>query len=254
MAVAILLLYSRLAMTKVLVATLGLGALGIAIEYARPLPPQEPESRTLTSQHMSRAVLQMDPSPHSEEYRQSIEFLRANASEAVQTVSGYLFEEKGSFRKWQLAYLIGEFGDEAAIHTLSRWVALPLAKPDFVDEDLHRTDLDYSEEVSARAQAVSSIATIASRRSALRDQAIDALLSLARESPGFKGAAFFELRMLLGPEFETLRSRVDSDDARHFEPFMPPPEWQGLLQHRMAKHQEEQPELVENRERLCRLQ
>lgn len=241
-------------MMKALVTTLGLVTLGFTIEYARPPPPQQPAMRTPMSQHLSRVVWQMDPSPRSGEYRQSIEFLRANAGEAVQTVSGYLFEAKGSFRKWQLAYLIGEFGDEVAISTLRRWVALPMAKPRFVDEEHHRTDLDHSEDVSARAQAVSSIARIASRRPALRDQAIDALLSLAREPGAFKGAVFFELRMLLGPDFETLRSGFGPEEGRHFEPFMPPPEWQGLLQRRMATHEQERRKLVENRERLCRLQ
>ena len=243
-------------MTKVLLATLALGTLGFTIEATRTPPSQEPALRTPVGQHLSRALSQMDSSPHSEGYRQSIEFLRANASEAVQTVRGFLFEEKGSFRKWQLAYLIGEFGDEAAISAPQRWVALPLPNPVSFDEDHHRTDLDHSEEVSARAQAVSSIARIAFHRPALREHAINALLSLARASGGFKGAAFFELRMLLGADFETLRSGFGPEERRHFEPFMPPPEWQGLLQFRMAKHEHEQERrgAVENRERLCRLQ
>lgn len=225
----------------------------MTISNACPPPPRAPASTTPVGQHIGRALLHMGSSAYSERHRQNIEFLRANANEAVHSVSGYLFEEQGSFKKWQLAYLIGEFGDAAAISALRRWVALPLPKPEAVGKDPHRTDLAHTEEVSARAQAVASIARIASRRPALRDQAIEDLISIAHESSAFKGAALFELRMLLGHDFETLRGRFGPEDGRHFNPFMPPPEWQGLLQHRMVKHDQQRRMLVANRERLCRL-
>jgi hypothetical protein len=61
----------------------------------------------------------------------------------------------------------------------------------------------------------------------------------------------FELQKLLGDEFQSLRSYFGPEHARHFEPFMPPPEWQGLLARRMEKHRREEQALRENRGSLC---
>jgi hypothetical protein len=61
----------------------------------------------------------------------------------------------------------------------------------------------------------------------------------------------FELQTLLRDEFQSLRSYFGPEYARHFEPFMPPPQWQGLLARRMEKHRREEQAFREKRKSLC---
>ena len=206
----------------------------------------------LLMRHLGQATRHMDRGARSQEYRESIEFLRAHSQEVVAEVSGFLLEEKGSFRKWQIAYLIGELGGEDALALLRRWVEQPVPAPKVVDDGRHRVDLSFSEEGAARAQAVSSIARIATLRPALRDQAVADLLSIAKGLPELKEASFFELRVLLGEDFGSIRSQFGPEDARRFEPYALPSEWQGLLQERRAKHLRQRQELAETQEAVCK--
>jgi hypothetical protein len=77
------------------------------------------------------------------------------------------------------------------------------------------------------------------------------LVAIAHEVPLVKSTALFELRRLLGPEFQTLRPYFGPEDAKHFDSFMPPPEWQALLRRRMDEHQRQERELQETRKPVC---
>ena len=68
--------------------------------------------------HLSRAITHLDQGSRSPEYRESLAYLRLHAREAAAALSGPVLREPGSFRKWQITYLIGDFGDESAIALL----------------------------------------------------------------------------------------------------------------------------------------
>ena len=108
--------------------------------------------------------------PGSREYRESLAFLRSHASEATAEVGGLLLEEGGGFGKWQLTYLVGEFGDDSAIALLRLLADQPLPEPQPAGEGRHEIDLVYTEEIASRVQAVMSTARIASLRPNLREQ------------------------------------------------------------------------------------
>ena len=77
-------------------------------EYLR----NEPDA---LERHLETAMSQMDPGMRSPDYRESIAFLRDHADEALERLSSQVLDEPGSVRKWQVTYLIGEFGNERAI-------------------------------------------------------------------------------------------------------------------------------------------
>lgn len=213
--------------------------------------PSPTETRPLTD-HLGVVLSRMDPGPRSREYRESLAYLRLHAAEAVSELSGPLLSEPGSFRKWQLTYLLGELGDESAVALLRTFMNEPMPQPRPAPEGSHQTDLRYSEESASRVQAVTSTARIASRRPELRDQVIDSLIAAAQRSPRLEATAMFELRALMGSDFQSLRGVFGPESARHFEPFMPPAEWQGLLSRRMQKHRRVHDERRQKRKPLCR--
>ena len=79
----------------------------------------------------------MDQGERSREYRESLIFLRAHADEAVAVLTPFLLEQPGSFRKWQLTYLAGEFGDESAIGLLRELLQTPMPEPQPVGSGSH---------------------------------------------------------------------------------------------------------------------
>jgi hypothetical protein len=222
-----------------------------ALQSSGVAEPVAAEEGGLLARHLDTARSQMDRGLRSREYRASLAFLRAHAAEATAEVSGLLLEERGGFAKWQATYLVGEFGDESAIALLRLLVDEPLPKSQPAGDGRHEIDLAYTEEVASRVQAVMSIARIASLRPDLREQTVAELVATAREVPLVKSTALFELRRLLGPDFQTLRSYFGPEDAKHFKPFMPPPEWQALLLRRMEEHRRQERELQEARKPVC---
>ena len=212
--------------------------------------PLATEGGTLTH-HFAVAMSRMDPGPRSRDYRESLGYLRQHAPEAVAELSGLVLREPGSFRKWQVTYLIGEFGDESALALLRIFIQEPAPRAQPAREGSHEIDISYSEEMMSRVQAVSSTARIAFHRPELRDQAIETLIGAAQGVPFLKDIAMFELKKLLGPDFPSLRRYFGREDAWHFEPFLPPPQWQGLLSRRMQKHRREEQALREKRKPLC---
>ena len=214
-------------------------------------PPLVIEERPLVG-HLDVVISQMDRGMRSREFRESLVFLRAHADEAVAELSGFLLEQPGTFRKWQLAYLVGEFGDESAIAVLRELIDEPLPPPQPAREGSHTIDLEYTEDVASRVQAAMSIARIASHRPDLRDQVVSELVAASREVPVVKSTALFELRKLLGPDFQALRRYFGPEDAKHFETFMPPPEWQALLVRRMHEHRRQERELRQEGAPVCR--
>ncbi len=201
--------------------------------------------------HLDTAMSQIDRGARSREYRESLAFLRTHAAEAVAEVSGVLLEEPGSFRKWQSTYLLGEFGDESAMELLRLLIDEPLPQPQPARDGSHEIDLAYAEEIASRVQAVMSTARIASHRPHLRDQVVAKLVAIAREVPFVKSTALFELRKLLGPEAQTMLHYFEPEDAKHFDPFMPPSEWQALLGSRIKEHQRQERENRDTRQPLC---
>lgn len=214
--------------------------------------PSGADDRPLT-RHLDTALSQMDRGLSSAEYRESLAFLRTHAADANAAVRELLLEETGGFRKWQVTYLVGEFGDEGSIALLRLLIDEPLPRPEPSREGRHEIDLAYTEELASRVQAVMSIARVASHRPDLRDQVIVELLDAARRAPMVKSTALFELRKLLGSEFQTLRGYFRPEDAKHFAPFVPPPQWQALLRRRTKKHERQERELRERRQPLCHL-
>ena len=206
----------------------------------------------LLMQHLDAAMSQMDRGPRSREYRESLTFLRAHAREAAVEVSELLLERPGGFGKWQVTYLVGEFGDGSAIALLRLLIDEPLPEPQVIEDGSHAIDLSYTEELASRVQAVMSTARIASLRPEFREQAVAELVATAQQVPPLKSTALFELQRLLGPEFQTLRTYFGPEDAKHFDPFVPPPEWQALLVRRMQEHQRKEDERRETRKPLCR--
>lgn len=212
-----------------------------AVERLRPL-----------SRHLSVIMLHMDRGPRSREYRESVAYLRLHPDETLAEISGFLLDEPGSFGKWQATYLLGEFGEQSAIALLRRLIEAPLPEARTVSPGSHEIDLEYTEELGSRFQAVASMARIATLRPELRDQVIETLIAVSQDAPMLEDRAMFELQRLLGPEFQSLRRHFGPEDAHYFEPFMPPPHWQGLLSRRMQKHQRQEQSLREKREPLCR--
>ncbi len=236
--------------TTWLVAAAALLLVSIQTKGVADAPPS-----TLVSpltHHLGVAILRMDPGPRSREYRESLAYLREHAPQAVEELSGLVLRERGSFRKWQLTYLLGEFGDETAIALLRIFMDEPTPRAQPSAEGSHETDLRYNEEMMSRMQAVSSTARIAVYRPELRDQVVETLIAVAQRAPALKDTAMFELDKLLGADFQSLRRHFGPEDAPYFKPFMPPPEWQGLLSRRMHKHRRQEQELRELRKPLCR--
>ncbi len=229
-----------------------IGAVGVLATQgigAADAPPCA-ERRPL-NHHLMQAIAHLDPGSRSPEYRESLAYLKLHARDAVTELSGHVLREPGSFRKWQVTYLIGEFGDESAIDLLRIFMEQPRPQARPARQGSHATDIPYSEEMTSRFQAVASTARIASHRPELRDQVVETLVATAQGMPFLKDSAMFELQKLLGDEFQSLRSYFGPEYARHFEPFMPPPEWQGLLARRMEKHRREEQALREKRGSLC---
>jgi len=239
-------------MQKLVIVVLCGIALGVSIERAVERPVREPLPNSPVLQNLGRAIANMDRGRSSFEYRESIEFLRAHEVDAIDAVREVLHAKEGSFAKWQIAYVLGEFGGAHTVQALRAWLERPLPAPERGTEGSHRVDLSYSEEFAARAQGVSSTARIASHRPALHDQAVSNLIAIAKGGHPFKDAAIFELRGLLGDDFESLRAQFGAEDARYFEPFMPPAEWQGLHQSRLQRHEEETKARAQANEALCR--
>jgi hypothetical protein len=201
--------------------------------------------------HIRSAIRHLDRGTRSPEYRESLAYLKLHAPEAVTALSGPVLSEPGSFRKWQIIYLIGEFGDENAIALLRMVMEQPKPQARPARPGSHVTDIEFTEEINSRFRAVSSTARIASHRPELRDQAVETLIATALRGDFLEDSAMFELQKLLGAEFQSLRSYFGPEAARHFEPRMPPPQWQGLLARRMEKHRREVQALREKRESLC---
>lgn len=237
-----------LALLFALLALPAVATQSTSVTYA---PSGAIDARPLT-RHLGAVILHMDRGPRSREYRESLDYLRPHAAEAVAELSGALLREPGSFRKWQITYLVGELGDESGLALLRTFMDQPMPQVRPAREGSHATDLLYTEELASRVQAVSSTARIASLRPELHDRAVESLIAVAQQVPMLEDTAMFELRKLLGPEFQALRRYFGPEDARHFEPFMPPPQWQGLLSRRMQKHRRQEEALRETRKPLCR--
>jgi len=201
--------------------------------------------------HLSRAITHLDQGSRSPEYRESLAYLRLHAREGAVALSGALLREPGSFRKWQITYLIGDFGDESAIALLRIFMEQPKPQARPAREGSHSTDLQFTEEMNSRFQAVSSTARIASHRPELRDQVVETLIATAQREDFLEDSAMFELQKLMGDEFQSLRGYFGPEAAQHFRPSMPPPELQGLLARRMQKHRREEQALREKREAQC---
>jgi hypothetical protein len=212
--------------------------------------PPSAERRPLVH-HLSRAITHLDQGSRSPEYSESLAYLRLHAREAVTALSGPVLREPGSFRKWQITYLIGDFGDESAIALLRIFIEQPKPRAQPAREGSHSTDLQFSEEMNSRFQAVSSTARIASHRPELHDQVVETLIATAQRGDFLEDSAMFELQKLMGDEFQSLRGYFSPEAARHFRPSMPPPELQGLLARRMQKHQREEQALREKRKSQC---
>jgi hypothetical protein len=201
--------------------------------------------------HLRQAITHLDRGSRSPEYRESLAYLKLHAPEAVTELGGPLLREPGSFGKWQVTYLIGEFGDESAIALLRIFMEQPKPQARPAREGGHATDIPYTEEMNSRFQAVASTARIASHRPELHDQVVDTLIATAQGVPFLEDSAMFELQKLLGAEFQALRSYFGPEDARHFKPLMPPPQWHSLLARRIEKHRREEQALREKQESLC---
>jgi hypothetical protein len=202
--------------------------------------------------HLDVAIAQMDQGERSREYRESLVFLRAHADDAAALLTPFLLEQPGGFRKWQLTYLIGEFGDESAVALLSELVETPLPEPQPTHDGSHEIDLVYTEDVASRVQAVISMARIAAQHPELRDRIVSVLVVAAREVPMLKSTAVFELQKLLGEAVQTLRVQFGPEDARLFEPFTPPSKWQDLLRKRRLVRERQEREARELRKPLSR--
>ena len=238
----------RVSLASVFVASLVVVPLGAGVEDA-PLDQQ----RGALARHLDTAVAHMDLGMRSPQYRESIEFLQEHAPDAIAEVSVVLLEEPGSFRKWQVTYLIGEFGDESALPLLRGLLDAPLPEPRPSHETEHAIDLQHAEEVTSRFQAVMSTAQLASHRPHLRDQVVSSLIDIAHEIPMTTSAAIYQLRKLLGPELEALRYNFPPEHAHEFDRFIPPPEWQGLLARGMQERDQREREARERQLPLCRL-
>ena len=225
------------------------GVLAIQSMGAADAPPYA-ERRPL-NHHLSQAITHLDQGSRSPEYRESLAYLRLHAREAATTLSGPVLREPGSFRKWQITYLIGDFGDESAIALLRIFIEQPKPQARPARAGSHATDLQFSEEMNSRFQAVSSTARIGSHRPELRDQVVETLIATAQQVPYLEDHAMFELQKLLGDEFQSLRPYFGAEAARHFRPSMPPPQLQGLLARRMQKHRREEQALREKRKLQC---
>ena len=203
--------------------------------------------------HLATLLELSDEGVASAEYRKSIGFLREHAPAAVDSVSGVLLEQSGTFLKWHLTYLVGEFGDETGVELLrellDQAIPVPKGRPELSS---HGIDLQHAEEVAAHIQAVMSIGRIASLRPELRPDVIAALVEIGNHTPMVTSSAIYELRSLLGAEAEDLRQLFGPEHAQEFERVMPPPRWQGLLAERMKRSAEARAE----RERMgsiCRV-
>jgi len=200
----------RVSLASVFVAWLVVMPLGSGVEDA-PLDPQ----RSALAQHLDTAIAHMDLGLRSPQYRESIEFLREHATDAISEVSVVLLEQPGSFRKWQVTYLIGEFGDESALALLRGLLDAPLPEPRPSHEAEHAIDLQHAEEVTSRFQAVMSTARLASHRPHLRDQVVSSLIDIAHEIPMTTSAAIYQptISLLSTPTNSTASSHHQSGRA-----------------------------------------
>ena len=198
------------------------------------------------ARHWETVVRDMDRGDRSPEYRASVAYLREHPSEAVHHVRGDLLRETGTFRKWQLTYLLGEIGDERAIALLETVLEAPLPAPRPVASGRHAIDLKHAEEVRVRFRAVASIARNAGIRPGLQDRAVASLVDIGRRTPFMTSAVIFELRTLLGDDAYALRSTLGPEHAHEFDRFMPPPRWQRLMSERMQER-ESDPHLEKDR-------
>lgn len=194
-----------------------------------------PDERELVRAHLEAARHEMSQERTSSQYRASIKALHVRAAQAVEEVSGSVLEGKGSFGKWQTVRLIGAFGDENAIRLLGRFVSQPLPAPTVVDGTSEHVDVERSEEFMSRTQAVTSIARISAHRPELRDRVISDLIGIAQRIPEMKPTALRRLRELLGSDFQSLRAHFRPEDAKFFDSYLPPPEWQKILSERMQE-------------------
>lgn len=179
--------------------------------------------------HLRTAMRYMDAGERSLQYRESVGYLRRHAREVSSEVSHFLLESRGSFRKWQIVYLLGEVGDESTLALLRELLDRPVPEPLVDDSSEHFIDLHHAEEVTSRAQAVMSISRIAWVRPYLRDQVVASLVEVAREVPSATSSAIYELRKLLGDDVDDLREQLPTEHWWELERFIPPPEWQGKL-------------------------
>lgn len=225
-----------------LVAATGLAATSLLAIASSPLStraePEWPDERELVRAHLEAAKYEMAQERTSNRYRESVAALRARAPQAVEEVSGILLEEEGSFDKWQTVRLIGAFGDENAIRLLGRFISKPMPRPKVTDVTSEQTDPEYSEEFMSKVQAVTSLARIGSRHTELKDRVISDLIGIAQNIPGMKPTALRRLRELLGSDFQSLRAHFGPDDAKYFDSYLPPPEWQEILSRRIRRAEE----------------
>ncbi|MFZ1864544.1 MAG: hypothetical protein WAU39_10010 [Polyangiales bacterium] len=201
--------------------------------------PEWPDERELVRAYLEAAKYEMAGERTSTRYEESITALRERAAQAVEEVSGLLLEGKGSFDKWQTVRLVGDFGDESAVRLLTRFVSQPLPSPRVTDGASERTDPEYSEEFMSRLQAVTSLARISLHRPELKDRVISDLIGIAESIPEMKPTALRRLRELLGPDFQSLRAHFGPEDAKFFDSYLPPPEWQEVLSRRMLRAEAE---------------
>jgi hypothetical protein len=202
---------------------------GVVEEYAVRRP-------TDIEQHLATLVAHSDAGDASAEYRESVRFLREHAPAAADSVGGVLLGERGTFLKWHLTYLLGEFGDETGVTLLRELLDGPIPVPEGrPDLDSHGIDLQHAEEVAAHVQAVMSIGRIASLRPELRSDVIAALVDIGNQTPMLASSAIYELRKLLGAKAEDLRGLFGTEHAQEFERVLPPPRWQGVLAERMKQ-------------------
>lgn len=205
------------------------------------LPPPIPNA---VLRHFNTALSQMDRGMGSREFRESITFLREHSDEAASQLRELLLDRPGSFLKWQLSYLLGEFGGESAVSLLAELIGAELPEAQPSREENHSTDLAYAEEVASRIQAVMSMSRIAAHRPQLQALVVRELRATARGVPMLRSTALFELRTILGPGFQRSHGEFDS--------FLPPPDWGALLQRRMQTHQEQERLHRQQRELQCR--
>lgn len=203
--------------------------------------------------HFRTAIRYTDAGERSSEYRDSIGYLRQHAPELTAEVRRFVLESSGSFRKWQVTYLLGEVGDESTIALLRELLSQSIPEASVADPRGHAIDLRHAEEVMSRMQAVTSISRIAWIRPYLKGEVVTSLVEVAREVPIARSSAIYELRRLLGDDVYHLRGQLPREHWWELDRFVPPPNLQGKLAERMQERDRVEREQAQGKV-SCRLE